>query len=75
MKYEYLYRILTQISFERDHLENAKRDNGIILKSDLEGRDFQPLSGVELGQRIRSRNFFVVLHNNNCLLNYQSMIP
>jgi hypothetical protein len=49
-------------------LENEKRDNGIILKSDLEQRDFQLLSGDELAQRIRSRDFFVVFHNNNYLI-------
>jgi len=49
-------------------LENAKRDNGIILQSDLEERDFQLLSRVELAQRIRSHEFFVVLHDNNYLL-------
>jgi hypothetical protein len=55
-------------------LENAKIGNGIILKSDLEERDFQLLSGVELAQRNRSRDFFVVPHNNNYVLNHQSMV-
>jgi hypothetical protein len=43
---------------EGDHLENAKRDNGIILKSDIEERDFQLLTGVELAQYVHSRDFF-----------------
>jgi len=49
-------------------LENAKRDNGVILQSDLEEKDFKLLSGVELEQRIRSRDFFVVFHNNSYLI-------
>jgi len=44
------------------------RDTGIILKSDLEGRDFQLLSGVELAQRIHSCDFFMVLYNNTYLI-------
>lgn len=62
---------------ERDHLENSKIDNGMILKSDLEERDFQLLSGVELAKHIRSRDFFVVIHKNNYILRspeYDSLI-
>jgi hypothetical protein len=60
---------------ERDHSVNEKREDGIILKSDLEERDFNLLSGVELAQLIRSHDFFVVFHKNNCIFDHQSIVP